>query len=253
MYEDISDKNLLILYQNGDEKAFEVLYLRHKGCPMGCLRRGYSFTYTDSNTHERKNGFCLVPEEYHESICQQVWMEIIRVIKNGVDENYVFGLDLYQRLRWRAIEHCRSKYNHDISIDKDDNEDGSTTNTVVPATVDPDDDLYRDFFKCFERLDENEKVAYHLKLNDKSLKDICKLTNTECRVIRIVEESKDKKPSELEERDQKILDMHRRDMDSREICRITKVQCNTIVRRLNAAKETIQRCMEIYRPIDQPE
>ena len=97
MDNDIADEDLMLLYQQGDAGAFEILYGRHKG-PV------YRYVLRQCQHRETAN-----------ELVQDIWMKLIQNHK-GYEVKAKFTTWLYTIARHRVIDYYRQQGNRGFDV-----------------------------------------------------------------------------------------------------------------------------------------
>jgi RNA polymerase sigma-70 factor, ECF subfamily len=112
MREDLADEQLMEAYRDGDARAFDVLYRRHKGGLYRYLVR-----------------LCKHPG-VAEELFQDVWSNLIRS-RERYQASAKFATFLYQIAHNRAIDHLRRK--PELALVQDDPEDDDPPEAAIVA------------------------------------------------------------------------------------------------------------------------
>lgn len=98
MDQDIADEELMLLYQQGDAAAFEILYSRHKG-PV--------YRYVLRQCHEKETA---------NDLFQDIWVKLIKY-HGGYEVKAKFSTWLYTIARHRIIDYYRQSGNRAYEVE----------------------------------------------------------------------------------------------------------------------------------------
>ena len=132
-----TDEDLMLNYKNGDSRAFEILYLRHKNAMFSYLTR--------------QCGNQAIAEE----LFQEIWMKLIRA-RERYTVQAKFTTYIYHMAHNLLIDFYR-KQKHGIPVSYNENSDDESDPPTIINTAHQDPAYLADIRQQAEMLGENIK------------------------------------------------------------------------------------------------
>lgn len=155
-----SDESLMLKYQQGDSRAFEALYSRHKDSLFAFLYRSH------------------VDLALIEEIAQEAWIAVINSAQN-YRPTAKFKTYLYAIAHRKLIDYWRSN-NYKITADTENSEAENTVeNLASPVSMSANNsESSYDLLLALETLSKEQQQAFLLKEEGFSRKEIAIMTNS---------------------------------------------------------------------------